>query len=142
MGRRLVKGNRLKTAFWTRNGPLEYQTMCLLILLSRLNKSLAEKLDILLMAFLSELHWGPCPAPWKCCFHQGQDRFLKISLSPSHYETCCTPYLNAKETTGLPEMSTAKRLGVDDGKVVGAGGSGGAPPHCWIRLDHLRCRFL
>ena len=41
-----------------------------------------------------------------------------------------TPYLNAKKTTGLPEVSTAEGLEVDNGKVVGVGGSGGKPPHC------------
>ena len=93
---RIREGDKWKTAFWTRNGQLEYQTMRLLILFSRLNKSLAEKLDILLTAFLSELHQGPRPAPWKCRFQQGQDRFLKISLSLSHYQKGYTPYLNAK----------------------------------------------
>ena len=44
--------------------------------------------------------------------------------------------------TGLPEVSTAEGLEVDDGKVVGVGGSGGESPHCWIRLDHPRCRSL
>ena len=55
---------------------------------------------------------------------------MRISLSPSHYETCYTPYLNAKETTGSPEVLTAEGLEVDDGEVVGIGGSGGESPHC------------
>ena len=48
-------------------------------------------------------------------------------------------YLYAKETTELPEVSTAKGLEVDDGKVVGVGGSDSESPPCWIRLDHPRC---
>ena len=95
-----------------------------------------------------------------CRFHQDEDRFLSTSLSPSYYDTfkfprlCqlyydlslqengCTPYLNAKETTGSPKVSTAEGLGVDDGEIVGVGGSGGKSLHCWIRLDRPRCRSL
>ena len=66
---------------------------------------------------------------------------MKISLSPSHYEMCYTRYLNAKKTTGSPEVSTAEGLEVDNGEV-GIGGSGGELPHCWIRLDHPRCGSL
>ena len=46
MGRRLVKGSSLKTAFRTRNGPLKYQTMRLPATFQRyVNKTLVEKLD-------------------------------------------------------------------------------------------------
>ena len=90
----------------------------------------------------SEVHRGPRPAPWRLCFYHDEDRFLKISLSPSHYEMCYTPYLNTKETTGSPEVSTAEGLEVDDGEVAGIGGSGGELPHCWIQLDHRRCQSL
>lgn len=36
------------------------------------------------------------------------------------------------KTTGSPERSTSRKLGVGDGEVVGfgIGGSGGKPPHC------------
>lgn len=39
---------------------------------------------------------------------------------------------NAKETTKLPKVSTAKRLEINNNKIVGIDGSGGKPPYCWI----------
>ena len=53
-----------------------------------------------------------------------------------------TPYLNAKETTGSPKVSIAEGLGAGNGGVVCVGDSSGKPPHCWIQLDHQKCRSL
>lgn len=38
-------------------------------------------------------------------------------------------YLNAKKTTGLSKVFTAKELKVDDGKFVGVGNSSGKLPY-------------
>ena len=97
-----------------------------------------------------------------CRFHQDEDRFLRTSLSPSHYDTLkfprlcrllstiyqegfvrkAAPLTSMPKTTGSPEVSTVEGPGVDEREVVGVAGIGDEPPHCWIRLDHPRCRSL
>ena len=49
------ENNKLKTAFRTRNGRLEYQTIDLLTVLSGLNKTLAEKLVVFVNDLLKTL---------------------------------------------------------------------------------------
>ena len=105
---------------------------------------------------------APTSSMEACRFHQDKDRFLRTSLSPSHYNTLkfprlcqllstiypksfvrkAVPLTLMPKTTGSPEVSTVKGLGVNKREVVGVGGSGGESPRCWIRLDHPRCRSL